>query len=755
MKFDETKVKNTLDLIKPDGQLCEVRIINSKKRITSGYFKSHEILINSLKNLHMDKCNVYLVLNTINESCYSREQRDLFIQDVGNTSDTDISSCEWFFVDVDPIRPTGISSTEEELQHSKVVAKKVVSYLDSLGFKKPIVAMSGNGFHLLYRIQLENSSESKTLVEDCLKVLSDMFTDDIAKIDTVNSNASRVCKLYGTLAQKGANTSERPHRMSGIVSAPISIEVTGKEFLESLSNQLHKVDPNEVRKNRNSKKVSSFDLDDFLFKNGITYNISNHHGRDNSIIYNLDECVFDPNHTSGDAKIFLYPDGAISYKCHHNSCSCYRWQDVRMKYDSDYDPDKDYTYNPKRNKSSQQSDLEDELPFDIDSICSIDTDEIDLDDIEEPEVIVKDLLTEGLFLLNAPAKNGKSRLTLQLLIDVCKGNKFLDYYDTNRCEVLYLALEDNYELDFKKRLKEFIGYSKKPSGFHVLAKTNFPPNKDNPNMRNIPKLGKNGGLTELIQKEKKLHPGIKLVAIDVFGSIRSEKQHKDFTLDERADIEELLNLASDLRICILVSHHVAKGSVNTFKVADSATGSGAGSYAISGSVIGELALIRDPKDRAFATLRGEGRRTPSTAVYLHDVYPKWDYVSTLAEHQKQLKEDEQSEEALAILETCKFLVDRDGTWKGTAKQFQLENESNADLPPLPKSVNKNSFSQLILHKLKMNGINYKQLKNGTAPVNHQFTRLHNSPSAVFEDMPVEPEMFDEELAKHFLVINSL
>lgn len=329
------ELKKTLAILKPDGQLFECRIlkeVNGKKTTISGYFKNTDTLLSACEKVDLRNTNVYITLNFVNEACYSRTQRDRFISSATTTSDNDIIGYQWFFIDLDPIRATGVSSSDDELKASAEMAGKVYRYLQSLGFEEPVKAKSGNGYHLLYRINLANNSDNEELVHRCLEVLSDMFSNNDVKIDTVNSNPSRICKLHGTLAQKGANSEERPHRFSKVYTDCLDIKINDKSYLEKLASQLQREQkPQKVT----SYQHSEFNLEDFLWKNGITYHEMQGSGRDNSVIYALDVCPFDNTHINGDAKIFKYGDGAISFKCHHNSCRKYRWQDLREKFEPD------------------------------------------------------------------------------------------------------------------------------------------------------------------------------------------------------------------------------------------------------------------------------------------------------------------------------------------------------------------------------------------------------------------------------------
>lgn len=45
-------------------------------------------------------------------------------------------------------------------------------------------------------------------------------------------------------------------------------------------------------------------------------------------VYALEHWIFNPEHKAPDAMIFLYNDGAISYKCFHESCADKTWKDV-------------------------------------------------------------------------------------------------------------------------------------------------------------------------------------------------------------------------------------------------------------------------------------------------------------------------------------------------------------------------------------------------------------------------------------------
>ena len=215
-----SKIKEALDVLKPGGQLFEIRILKGKTTI-SGYFTSVETLETALKTVDLRGANIFYTLNIIDPDCYSREQHDKFVQSKITTSDGDIKAYQWLLIDLDPVRKSGISSTNNELDLAFTRSKAIKGYLEDRGWREPIEALSGNGIHLIYPISLINNKENTQLVEMVLKTLALIFNDDKVEVDTSVFNPSRICKLYGTRAQKGADTEERPHRMSQIRTATI------------------------------------------------------------------------------------------------------------------------------------------------------------------------------------------------------------------------------------------------------------------------------------------------------------------------------------------------------------------------------------------------------------------------------------------------------------------------------------------------------------------------------------------------------
>lgn len=318
----EQSIRATFDIFKPDG-VIEVRAMSGYT--FSGYFRDREKLISELAR-HDDK-TWYFVMNEINEGCYSREQNERILSKKGlkTTGDNEITAIKWILIDADPERATGVSSTDAEKAKALETIKRVYKYLRQEGFSDPVVCDSGNGYHLLYSVDM--MVEDAEYTKKFLQAIDMLFSDADVKIDTAVFNPSRITKVYGTIARKGANTKERPHRASGFVYIPEEIRTNSIHLLKKVI----KIIPEPPKPVYRNDRVETFDIDKFIADNGIHVSRETVSGGIRKIV--LEECPFDHSHKSPDSAIFVMQNGAIAFKCFHNSCSDKRWRDVRQLFD--------------------------------------------------------------------------------------------------------------------------------------------------------------------------------------------------------------------------------------------------------------------------------------------------------------------------------------------------------------------------------------------------------------------------------------
>ena len=185
----------------------------------------------------------------------------------------------------------------------------------------PIYADSGNGAHLLYAIDLPNDDASRELLQNCLAACAFMVGDDVVKVDTSVYNASRICKLYGTMACKGATMADRPHRIAEILEVPSTVDIVPQNKLEALAQCV----PQNPQPGGRFK--STVDVADFLAQHNIA--VRNTGTWQGGRKWVLQSCVWDSSHTDRAAYVVQFANGAIAAGCHHNSCQGKGWKDFR------------------------------------------------------------------------------------------------------------------------------------------------------------------------------------------------------------------------------------------------------------------------------------------------------------------------------------------------------------------------------------------------------------------------------------------
>lgn len=224
MQIDATQIRQWYDTMMA-GQLVEIRMLSKVKGQTySGIFNDADSIIRALQQFPDNGFvkGVYYTLNPLKDYCREWPQFGKIIQADKTANDTDIQKRSWLLIDIDPKRPSGINATDEEKGKAGIVYENVLKLisieLDGVGaFPEPKLAIdSGNGYHLLWRCDMENTPESAQAVRDFLQTLNNAFGTPDADVDTAVYNASRISKLPGTWARKGPDSQDRPHRMSKV-----------------------------------------------------------------------------------------------------------------------------------------------------------------------------------------------------------------------------------------------------------------------------------------------------------------------------------------------------------------------------------------------------------------------------------------------------------------------------------------------------------------------------------------------------------
>jgi len=319
----------TLHLWCEEGQVHELRIPKTKKRgVISGYFDDLDALARNADVLSndVDIPAVYLTLNPAIPDLIARSANEVLDRCEVTTKDHEIDRRLHLLVDCDPIRPAGISSSDAEHEAAIERSRMIRAYLLSEGFPPSLLADSGNGGHNIYRIDLPNDQEAADLLRRFLESLASRFDDAVVGVDKVVWNASRICKLYGTMVRKGSNHPTRPWRKSSILECPEKLEIVPVELLRKIADMTTTtstatISPPKiaVAKLTTPGKHTAADVEKLMTAKGLKF--SDPTPYEGGVRWVLEECPWHEEHSDGPggSAIFLR-NGIIGFDCKHAHC---------------------------------------------------------------------------------------------------------------------------------------------------------------------------------------------------------------------------------------------------------------------------------------------------------------------------------------------------------------------------------------------------------------------------------------------------
>ncbi len=259
--------------------------------------------------------------------------------------------------------------------------------------------------------------------------------------------------------------------------------------------------------------------------------------------------------------------------------------------------------------------------------------------------IVKDILPQGLHVLAGSPKIGKSWLMLYLCLQVAKGEQLWEY-ETQKCDVLYLCLEDTLNR-IQSRMFQITNEAPDMLHFSIAAKI----------------LG--NGLEEQIEGFLRAYPETGLIVIDTFQKVRGLCFGVNSYANDYYDVSLLKTLADKHGVAIILVHHLRKDAASDPVMMIS------GSTGISGGVDCNYVLAKDKRALDSAKLIISGRDTEYQEILLTFENCMWHFMGC------DKAEDIIRKEIPEVLyDIVKFMEDKD-TWTGSATEllFRLENEA--------------------------------------------------------------------------------
>jgi len=206
--------------------------------------------------------------------------------------------------------------------------------------------------------------------------------------------------------------------------------------------------------------------------------------------------------------------------------------------------------------------------------------------------LFENLLWDGLTMLIARPKAGKSWLTLQCAVHVAGGRQVDGITAIDHGPVLYAALEEP-KARTMARLRKLAPEGDWTENLHFVYEL-------------LPLMG--GGAEQLAELIQKLRP--RLVVLDTFTALvkTGSKSGSDVFRSQYAEVSRLRKLAEEFQTAIIVVHHMRKG------LSDGAIEAVAGTGGIAAAVDTLWQLKR--KTEGEATLDVVGRETEERTLAL-------------------------------------------------------------------------------------------------------------------------------------------
>jgi hypothetical protein len=313
------EILKTLSVLHPDHDIVEVRTKWSSGSVMVGRTRSHETIA-EWASFCGGEPSIFITINRLPAGMVESPLNGTAWDAGGGVKNEYVSSIRWLHVDVDALREDSHRpASDAEIQEATGRGKGVIQFLYASGFPQPIVAFSGNGWHLLYRTSMENTPESAWLVHSLTKILHDRY-----KTDGQSHGAGQVLRLYGAINPKGG-------RQTKLEYVPQSLEEVQPNGLKALVTSYGLVFKTLMKKQR---QASDDKIEQFLEHCGLDAESEDYQG---GTKWAMSECPLCGYGKPGVAVIGRRAEGNLWFHClHEPTCGDVGWKEFRERMEAEH-----------------------------------------------------------------------------------------------------------------------------------------------------------------------------------------------------------------------------------------------------------------------------------------------------------------------------------------------------------------------------------------------------------------------------------
>lgn len=311
--------------------------------------------------------------------------------------------------------------------------------------------------------------------------------------------------------------------------------------------------------------------------------------------------------------------------------------------------------------------------------------------------LVDKILPAGTSILSAASKIGKSWMVLDMALCIASGEPFMGY-QTKKCGVLYLALEDS-QARLQSRMNKILAGRKAPAGFDFATEA----------------CSLDEGLLKLLGNYFDTHSNAKLVIIDTLQKIRGKAlPREDAYAQDYREMGAVKSFLDKRGLSVLFVHHNRKlrDDADPFNMISGTNG-------IMGAADTIWTIVKSSRTKGEATLYVTGRDVEQleTVVEFDKGKFRWKVMGTLeaVTAQRERQEYEQNTVVAAI----RAILQRQTKWSGSAGELMEEGRRliGCNISPTCQSLSR-ELSRIDCQLLEIDGIVHRTSKNGTGGKKH-------------------------------------
>lgn len=599
MDLDYSELLAAITAIAPTG-VFELRLLGVRKgQVDSGYFNSPAEAASALVNHQGYFKGTYITPNPCRPDIMARAFNRIAPWAQHSTHDNEIESRRWLLIDVDAIRDKGISSSDSEHQAALDRARTIKSTLSLLyGFPAPMWVDSGNGSHLMYRMSAPNDDATRDEVHTFLRALKALFDDERCDIDITVYNAARIWRVPGTWARKGDSTPERPHRRSKVLETadPFSALSIDKVLKFNAMHQ-HLI---KAHKPDGKKTLGEYPDDEKLYKRLNEYAMHNlaswvphffPDAREYKQGYRVSSDSIGESHEE-DLTIHPWPLGIkyfgiadqgdetegrrtpistiAQYSLKADKATAAQALSVHLNFPlSEFTPlTAGFSGGTEQAGSGMAALLGTRAKFNFKGVRSVA--DLQRKEFKPIKWVVEGVIPTGNMLLAARPKMRKTWLGLQLSLAIASGSEFLGW-DTNKGDVLYLALEDN-ERRMQNRIKtlqrwqmtvpDLSGFRYWTGGMGYDGAGHLKVMNPEEAAATEAVFPKGEAGIEALYQYLEEYPATTTIIIDTLAHFRGERTSRDIYASDYEAMMPLTKLAAAKNVLIIPVTHEKKGNAD-------------------------------------------------------------------------------------------------------------------------------------------------------------------------------------------------